>query len=58
MKQLLYASGKNVMGDSKGESEGGLIDSLEFEEVKLSSMGNCYYEIKLPPCSGVVLLAE
>ena len=58
MLKILSASGANVSGDNKGDINGGLINNIETEQVKITSMGNCYYEIKLPACSGAVFVTE
>jgi hypothetical protein len=58
MVRLISVSGANVPGDNKGDAEGGLIESIDTEPLKVQSMGNCYYEIKLPSCSGAVFAVE
>jgi hypothetical protein len=58
MLKILSASGANVSGDNKGDINGGLINNIETEQVKITSMGNYYYEIKLPACSGAVFVTE
>ena len=58
MLKILSASGSNVTGDNKGDINGGMVNNINTEQVKITSMGNCYYEIKLPACSGAVFVTE
>ena len=57
LRRFILVSGADVKGEEKSKPEGGLIKTIDIEEIYVGSVGNRCYEIKLPPCSGAIYMA-
>ena len=57
LRRFILVSGADVKGEEKSKPEGGLIKTIDIEEIYVGSVGNRCYEIKLPPCSGAIFMA-
>ena len=57
LRRFILAAGANADENTKSEPQGGLIGKPDIEECYIESQGNCYYEIKLPACSGAIFMS-